>query len=252
MAASEDAAMPVRYSEGVVHGFLVLSTLDGTPVAHGELLQTSREGEVKGHMVFKFKDGSVSDETTEFTQRGVFSLKSYHQIQRGPAFPKDVDFRIERTSSSAGKYQVALKDHKDGKTDAYADIFDMPADLYNGLVIAVAKNIPVGGSRTIHMLALTPKPRLIEVAIHPVGSPKVMYGGVGENAVHYALHPDLGVVLGTLAKVVGKNPPDENLWIVTQDAPGFAKFEGPLFSEGPVWRISLGAPCFTSASETCN
>jgi hypothetical protein len=251
-AAPEDPAMPVRYSEGVVHGYLVLSTLDGAPLAHGELLQSARDGDVKGRMVFRFKDGSVSEETTEFTQRGVFSLKSYHQVQRGPAFPRDLDYRIERVSAKAGRYQVKTKDHKDGKTEEEAGTFDMPADLYNGMVIVVTKNIPPGAGRTLHMLALTPKPRLIEVGIRPAGSVKLTHGGIDESATHYVLDPKLGAVLGTLAKVAGKDPPDQHLWMATGEAPGFVRHEGPMFQDGPVWRISLTAPCFAAGSETCS
>jgi hypothetical protein len=32
----------VRHAEGLVHGFLSLRTLDGTPLADGDLIQTSR------------------------------------------------------------------------------------------------------------------------------------------------------------------------------------------------------------------
>ena len=237
--------MPVRNTEGIVHGFLLLSTLDGKTVAEGELLQSSQDGEVKGHMIFRFRDGSISDETTEFTQRGVFSLKSYHQIQKGPSFPKEVDYRNERVSATKGKYKATLKD-RDGDVKEYEDGFDMPADLSNGLVIVTAKNLQAGASRTVHMLVLTPKPRVIEVHIRPTGVLKVKHGPFEENAVHYTLDPDLGPLLGTAAKLIGKDPPNQHLWML-RDAPGFAKFEGPLFSGGPVWRISVTSPCFPTA-----
>lgn len=238
------SAQGVRYNEGVTHGFLLLSTLQGKTVAHGELLQSSRDGEVKGHMVFRFEDGSLSDETTEFTQHGVTMLKSYHQIQRGPAFPKDVDYRIDRVSATKGRYKAVLKDRKSGDVKTYEDTFDMPADLYNGLIIVTAKNLPEGGSRTVHMLALTPKPRVIRLDVRPQATPAIRHGAFDENVVRYALDPDLGFLLGTAAKLIGKDPPDQHLWLARKEAPGFVKFEGPMYNGGPVWRISLAAPCF--------
>ncbi len=47
-------------------------------------------------MVFRFKDGSLHDETVVFTQDRVFTLQSYHLIQRGPAFTEDTEISLER------------------------------------------------------------------------------------------------------------------------------------------------------------
>ena len=248
VAVAADAPMPVRHSEGVVHGYLVLSTPAGVALAHGELLQNSRNGDVEGRMIFQFKDGSLSDEKTVFTQRDVFTLQSYHQIQRGPAFPQDLDFEFARAS---GFYHLKTKSHSDGSESVDSGKIDLPADLYNGMVIAISKNIPPGGRATIHMLALAPKPMLIQLEINPTGDQKVVHGELQEIAIHYALHPKLGVMTGTFAKVLGRYPPDEHLWMVVKETPGFVKFEGPLYLKGPVWRIQLAAPCFPSASEPC-
>jgi hypothetical protein len=42
-------------------------------------------------------------------------------------------------------------------------------------------------------------------------------------------------------KLLGKIPPDSHVWIVTQEAPMFVRFEGPLYA-GPIWRIDLASP----------
>ena len=62
------APVPVRFAEGSLHGFLVLSTPKEVLMASGDLLQVSRDGEVKSRLVFHFKDGSVFDETGVFIQ----------------------------------------------------------------------------------------------------------------------------------------------------------------------------------------
>src|SRR5882672_3752172 len=49
----------VRHTEGIVHGFLALRTLDGKTVADGDLIQLARGGRVTSRLVFRFKDGSV-------------------------------------------------------------------------------------------------------------------------------------------------------------------------------------------------
>jgi len=85
------APVPVRFVEGSLHGFLVLSTTEDVLIASGDLLQVGRDGGVKSRLVFHFKDGSVFDETVVFTQRNVFTMQSYHLVQRGPVFPEDID-----------------------------------------------------------------------------------------------------------------------------------------------------------------
>ena len=64
----------VRHAEGLVHGFLILRTLDGTPLADGDLIQTSRGDRVTSRLVFHFKDGSINDETAIYSQRPRFRL----------------------------------------------------------------------------------------------------------------------------------------------------------------------------------
>src|SRR4051812_36833052 len=77
----------VRHTEGLLHGFLALHSLDGITLADGDLLQTSRGDRVTARLVFRFKDGSLHDETVVFTQHRVFRVVSFHLIQKGPSFP---------------------------------------------------------------------------------------------------------------------------------------------------------------------
>jgi hypothetical protein len=59
----------VRYTEGLVHGFLVLRTLDGRAIADGDLDQVASGAQVTSRLTFRFRDGSLHDETAVFTQR---------------------------------------------------------------------------------------------------------------------------------------------------------------------------------------
>lgn len=98
------APTPVRFVEGVSHDFLVLRTLKGELIAPGELLQITRGIDADSRMVFHFKDGSVFDETVIFSQdrvftMQVFTMQSYHLVQRGPLFPEDTEVYLERRSS---------------------------------------------------------------------------------------------------------------------------------------------------------
>ena len=126
----------VRHTEGLVHGFLALRTLDGSLLADGDLLQTASGMRVTSRLVFHFKDGSVHDETAVFSERQQFRLLSDHLVQKGPSFPQPIDMTID-----AVKGQVTVRytdDH--GKPQTDAEHLDLPPDLANGLILTLLKN----------------------------------------------------------------------------------------------------------------
>jgi hypothetical protein len=243
LSAAGAAEIPVRFAEGVVHGFLVLRTVDGAQVAQGDLFQVARDGSVKGHTVLHFGDGSLFDETVVFTQQRVFVMQSYRLVLRGPAFPTDTEISLDRATKT---YRVKTKSHKDGKETVLDGILELPPDVYNGLIFAVTKNLPEGAGETVHFVAFTPQPRIIQLAIAPANTQKVLVGKLEKTAVHYVLKPELGMWLGFFARLLGRLPPDEHVWILTDEVPAFVRFEGPLFMGGPVWRIELTSPQWPS------
>jgi hypothetical protein len=233
------APVAVRFAEGVTHGFLLLRTVDGGLIASGDLLQIGRGAKVESRMVFRFQDGSLFDETVVFTQQRVFTMQSYHLVQRGPAFAEDTEISLQRGS---GKYSVRTKSHKDGREEAIAGTLELPPDVYNGIVTTVVKNLPKGASATVRLVAFTPKPLLIELELELAGEHKMMVGQLTKTATHYVLKPHPGPWLELFAKLLGRMPSDYHVWIVTEGAPAFARFEGPLNPTGAVWRIELTSP----------
>ena len=75
--------IPVRHPQGSAHGFLVLKTTDGTPIATGDATQTVHGDRVTSRVTFRFRDGSL-DDTTVFSQCRVFRLISDHHCPNGP------------------------------------------------------------------------------------------------------------------------------------------------------------------------
>jgi hypothetical protein len=233
------APIPVHLVEGVFHAFLVVRTATGELLASGDLRQVPRDGKVESRMSFRFKDGSVMDETVMFTQQRVFSMETYHLLQHGPAFSEDTDVTMERAS---GEYRVKTKDHKDGKEEVIDGTLDLPTDVYNGMIFTVLKNLHEGAGETVHYVAFTPKPQLIELDFVPGGTEKISVGNLAKKASHYVLKPKLGTLRKVVATLAGRMPPDNHLWILADEVPTFLKFEGPLYPEGPVWRVELTTP----------
>ena len=232
------APVAVRHTEGLVHGFLLLSTMGGNPLAHGDLIQVSRGDRVTNHLAFRFKDGSVRDETAVFSQRGTFRLLSYHLLQKGPTFQSPMEVSID---SSSGQVTVRYTD--DGKEKIATDRLQLPPDLANGMIFTLLKNVrPDGPPTIVSMMAATPKPRLVKIKINAQGEEPFSVGGAQRTATHYVLKIEIGGVAGAIAPVVGKQPPDIHVWVLGGDAPAFVKSEGPLYFGGPNWRIELTSP----------
>lgn len=233
----EPAGVVVRYAEGTVHGFLELRGEAGAIIAHGDLLQIPRDRGVESRMVFHFADSSVFEETVNFTQRGVFEMQSYHLVQSGPAFAKDLDAALSRN----GQYVVKTRSHRNGEQKQYDGTLDLPPDVYNGMVITIAKNLVRGDTETVHIVAFTPQPRIVRLLIAPEGEARLSNGRHTEHAISFLVKPQLGALLGFFARLTGKLPADSHTWIITSDVPAFARFRGPLY-DGPVWQIDLGNP----------
>jgi hypothetical protein len=229
----------VRYVEGLVHGFLSLRSPDGKLLANGDLIQGARGNRVTSRLVFHFTDGSLSDETAVFSQRGHFSLVSDHLVQKGPAFEQPLDMTIDRPT---GHVVVRYKnDHGEEKVED--EHLDLPADLANGMIIALLKNVrPEALPPSISLVAATPKPRLVKLKIAVGGTEPFSIAGSARKAVHYVLKVDIGGIAGVVAPLVGKQPPDSHVWIMEGEAPAFVRSQAPMFNGGPLWQTDLVSP----------
>ena len=231
--------VPVRYTEGVTHGFLVLRTLQGRDVADGELTQVVRGDRVSRRLVFHFKDGSIQDESIVFSQRGTFRLLSDHLVQKGPAFPHPIDVTIDGVD---GDVKIRYTDD-DGKEKLAKERLALPADVANGLLPTLLRNFPRGvPSMTVSLLAATPKPRLVKLEVSPEGEDTFLIGGLKLRATRYVVKVKIGGIAGMVAPLLDKQPPDSHVWVLGGEAPSFVKAEAPLFLGGPVFRIELTSP----------
>jgi hypothetical protein len=233
------AAVEVRFKEGLVRGFVVLQTLDGDTIAHGDLAQVARDESVTSHLILNFKDGSIYDETVDFSQRGHFEVLNYHLVQKGPVFTTPLDMTIDRSS---GKVQVRYTG-ENGKEKEDTERFELPPDLANGILPILLKNIPSDAKKTtVSLIAATPKPRLVSLKISPEGEARFLVGGAIRKATHYRIKVEIGGFPGVVAPLVGKQPQDSHAWVLDGDAPAFLRMEGPLFEGGPSWRIKPESP----------
>jgi hypothetical protein len=232
------AAEPVavRYTEGALHGFLVLRTLDDKLLAEGDLTQTVRGDQITARLVFQFKDGSVHEETTVYSQR--FQLISDRLVQKGPTFPQPLDMSIDGTT---GQVTVRYRD-ENGEHKSEAKL-EVPSDLANGILPKLLMNAPSDTMpKTVSLIAAAPKPRLVKLAIAAAGLERFSIGGSPRQATHYIVKVEIGGIAGLLAPLLGLQPPDSHVWILGGEVPAFVRAEQPLYVGGPVWKIELASP----------
>ena len=248
-APAEAAPIAVRFSEGVTHGFLLVRSLAGEIIGQGEITQVAKEGDlVESRLVFKFKDGSLHDEKVAFSQQRVFTLISYHLVQRGPSFPEQIDVAIDR---GTGEYTVRSKAAGDEKEEVLTGTFDLPKDVYNGMVITMVLNLPKGAGETVHILAFTPEPEVIKLELLPMGEHPVRIGELSRKALEYVFKPDIGVIRKWIGRITGQLPArfHYHCWVLADEIPGFVQYEGPLQLMGPIMRIELVSPGLLTKSQ---
>jgi hypothetical protein len=239
--------IPVRHVQGTIHGFLELRSEDGRVVASGDSVQTVRGAQVTSRTLFTFKDGSIDEETTVFSQHRTFQLISDHHIQKGPSFPHPMDVLID---SRSGEVTVRSTG-KDGKLEVKTDHLALPSDLANGMIpLALQNLLPNAPGTKLSMIVASPKPRLVKLAISSLGEETCSVAGSARKAIHYEIKIELGGVAGVVAPLIGKAPPNVQLWIVGGQAPSFAREQGPIYPEGPMMTIQLASPVWPESSKS--
>lgn len=247
LSRSVASASPVavRYKEGLIHGFLLLSTTEGVAIAAGDLTRVARGDQVTTQIAFRFKDGSRQEETTVFSQRGNFRLISYHLVQKGPSFKNASDLSV---TCATGEVTVRYTDD-DGKEKDASERMALPPDLGNGLIPTLLMNIPAGTPQfEVPIVVAAPKPRLVKIVLKAQGQEPYSLAGFSREANRYLGKVDIGGVAGAVAQVAGKQPPDSHVWILGGEAPGFLRSEMPAYAGGPMWRIELASPVWPKAS----
>jgi len=238
--------IPVRYPEGTTHGFLALRTLEGKLLAAGDLIEVIHGNHVMTHLIFRFKDGSVDDDTTVFSQHGTFRLISDHHIQKGPSFPHATNVSI---NAATGKVTVRYQDKDREKVET--DRLDLPPDLANGLIIILLKNIlPDTKETKVSYLGAAPQPRLVHLSITPDGEETFSVAGGRHKATLFTVKVEIGGIAGMVAPLIGKKPADTKVWVVGEGATAFVRADEALYVGGPIWSIQMTGPEWGQAAHS--
>src|ERR1700733_3715341 len=207
----------IRHIQRPMHRFMVARSEAGKIIASGEFSQVVQGDEVTMRLTYKFVDGSIDDETTTYRQQGAFRLVRNHHIQQGPFFVKPVDFTVEAATGIATSRTM----DKNGKIHVESDHMELPDDLANGFVGTLLLNVPQNATPfRVGMIAPIGGGRLIHLLISPEGEQQQLHTeGQTLKAAVFRIHPELGGIVGVIARLMGLQPKDVMVWILEGEEP---------------------------------
>jgi hypothetical protein len=121
----------------------------------------------------------------------------------------------------------------------------MPPDVYNGIASSILMNVsPATPETKIAVVVPAASPRIVHLSMKNAGEAAFTLGGQPRKATDFVVHVEIGGVAGVIAPLVGKEPADYHVWILTGDDPAFIREEGPLYQGGPVWFVQQISAAF--------
>jgi hypothetical protein len=230
--------LKVRYRAGTEHGFVVLHDLAGALLANGEITQVPYQDRIKVRLLLHFRDGSIDDETTVYSQRDTFHLISDRLQQSGKSFPNPCDVKVDVRAQ-----QVSVRAVSKGKPVVTTEHMDLSPDLANGMLFALIQNLQAdAGHLEVPYLAMQAKPRMVKLAIAQQGAEPFKVAGHTYQAMKYVVKVNLGGLAGIVAPMIGKQPPDTYVWVTEGGVPAVVRVQGPLYIDGPIWNIQMASP----------
>ena len=231
----------VRHIQRPMHRFMVARSEDGKTIASGEFSQDVQGNEVTMRLTYRFMDGSIDDETTTYRQQGTFRLVRDHHIQKGPFFAKPIDFTVEAATGIVTNRTI----DKNGRIHSESKHMDLPDDLANGFVGTLLLNVPHNTTPfRVGMLAPVVGGRLIRLLISPDDEQTVHLAGQTLKATVFRIHPELGGIVGVIARLIGLQPKDVMVWVLEGEEPAVAVIVGQLGGYGSVVSSDLVGTSF--------
>jgi hypothetical protein len=206
-------------------------------IADGDVQQDAKAGLVTSHAIFRFKDGSIHEETTVFSQDRIFRLVRYELLQKGPSFKHPLRMTVDPRAN-----QVTVHSWEEQKEKTTTTELNLPEDLANRMIPTLLKNFRTGErERTLSLVASSATPVVIKLRVVHDGEKWFSSGQTRKKANHYVVKVEIPGWRGIAAKIFQRQPADTQVWILDGEAPSFVQSEGPLCADGPVWRIQIAA-----------
>jgi hypothetical protein len=233
--------IPVRHVQGPMHRFMVARSEGGAVIARGEFSQVVQGDEVTMRLTYHFIDGSIDEETTTYRQEGAFRFVRNHHVQKGSFFTKPTDFSVDAATGTA----TARTTDRNGKIQVENEHIALPDDVANGFIGTLLLNVPQNAMPfRVGMLVPVGGGRLIRLLISREGDEPFHAAGQALTATVFRVHPELGGIIGWVARLIGLQPRDVMVWVLEGDDPAVVRIVGQLGGYGPVVDSELEGTSF--------
>jgi hypothetical protein len=169
------------------------------------------------------------------------SFVNDHHLQKGPFFAKPVDFEVQAATGMATTHTT----DKYGKIHAESERIDLPNDLANGFVGTLLLNVPQNATPfRVGILAPVASGRLIRILISPESVQSFRMNGQTLRATVFRIHPELGSIVGVIARLLGLQTKDLMVWVLEGEDPAIVRIVGQLGGDGPLISSELEGTSF--------
>lgn len=233
-------AQPIaaRRPQQTMRRAFLMKTPDGKTIATAEETAQVQGDTVHSRMTFRFRDGSLDDEQSIFTQDKVFHLVSDHHVQKGPSFPTPQNIAVDVPAGT-----VTWHEEKGGRDEAHTARVSLPGDLANGIMPLLVENFPASAQEMqTSWVAVPTHPMVVDISVKPAGDQNMDPDGRTVRAREFVLHPELHGFVSFLAPLVNKVPGDIHIWVTDTARPDFVKLAGPFYQGGPIWTVEPTGP----------
>jgi hypothetical protein len=152
-----------------------------------------------------------------------------------------MDFAVEAATGIA----TIREADENGKIQVESEHIDLPDDLANGFVGTLLLNVPPNTAPfRIGILAPVFRGRSIRILNSPEGEQPFQKAGQTFKATVFRIHPELGGVLGVIAKLLGLQPKHVMVWVLEGETPAVMRVVGQLGGSGPLLSSELEGASF--------
>ncbi|MFP5233564.1 MAG: hypothetical protein ACLGQX_13195 [Acidobacteriota bacterium] len=231
VSAAAAEQIPVRHIQLPAHCSMVTRSETGKTLGRVEFSQAVQGDDVTMRLTFRFLDGSIDDETTTFSQKGVFRLLFDRHVERGPFFAHQIDFAVDAKTGVVTDRAPGWN----GEARVESRHLNLPADLANGFIGTLLLSVPPDASPfRVRIVAPVEGGRLVQLRISPDSRQRFQMDGKNLEATVFRIHPELGGITGWIASLLGLQPKDVMVWISEGADPAVVRIVGQLGGAGPV------------------
>jgi hypothetical protein len=231
-------SIEVTEPAGAAHGYPALCSIDGKKVADGEFRQWVENKRLHVIITYKFPDGEVYEEQTQFRQQPELIQEkwSWKESKNGKS---QREFAADFLSGIASAHVREEKNQ-----DVSGKIKVEPGRTFAGFGFSIAlsnlrKRLLSGEQIQLKAVGFSPfptlSPQVVTVTISHGGLDHIRMSGRLLKGDRFIVHPEIFFLAKLFVDV-----PDTNIWLTNPAPAGFLRWEGPVvLPTDPLIRVDL-------------